>query len=57
MDRPIQQDTEEVMTQSQAQQAQPVSTQRIVSAGRLSASIDSLRTVAFALLVDRALSA
>jgi hypothetical protein len=57
MDRPIQQDKEEAMTPIQAQQSQQVSTQRAVSSSVISASISSLRTVAFSLLVDRALSA
>ena len=57
MDHPIQQDTEEVMTQSHAQQSQPLSTRRTVPVNRLAASLSSMRTVAFSLLVDRALSA
>ena len=57
MDHPIPQDTEEVMTQSHAQQSQPLSTQRTVPVNRLAASLSGMRTVAFSLLVDRALSA
>ena len=56
MDRPIQQNTEEIMTQPQAQQAQQVSTNRAAPASCFVASIGSLRTVAISLLVDRALS-
>jgi hypothetical protein len=57
MDHPIPQETEEVMNQPQPQQFQRVFTQRIVRANITAASLGSLRTVAFSLLVDRALSA
>ncbi|SDH46850.1 hypothetical protein SAMN05216466_11076 [Paraburkholderia phenazinium] len=57
MDRPIQQNTEEIMTQPQAQQFQQVSTQSAGPAFRFAASMSSVRTVALSLLVDRALSA
>jgi hypothetical protein len=57
MDHPIPQETEEVMNQPQPQQLQRVFTQRIVRANITAASLGSLRTVAFSLLVDRALSA
>ena len=45
------------MHQPQAQQFQRVFTQRIVPVNLVAASMGSLRTIAFSLLADRALSA
>jgi hypothetical protein len=45
------------MTQPQAQQPQQVSSQSAAAVSRFSASMSGARTVAFSLLVDRALSA
>jgi|GEM_PF-2676922 hypothetical protein len=45
------------MNQPQAQQLPQISYQRTLSANRVAASISRMRTVAFSLLVDRALSA
>ena len=45
------------MTQPQAQQPQQTSTQSAVPASRFVMSNRSIRTVAFSLLVDRALGA
>ncbi|MEW6342634.1 MAG: hypothetical protein AB1704_18405 [Pseudomonadota bacterium] len=45
------------MTQPQAQQPQQVSGQSAAPASRFPASMSGVRTVAFSLLVDRALSA
>ena len=61
MGRPIpnrdQHDMEELMTQPQAQQPQQTSTRSAVPASRFVMSNRSIRTVAFSLLVDRALDA
>jgi hypothetical protein len=48
---------EEIMTQPQPQQPQQVSTQSATPASRFAVSANRARTVALALLVDRALSA
>jgi hypothetical protein len=45
------------MNQPQPQQLQQVSPQRAVPANPLAASMSRMRTAAFSLLVDRALSA
>lgn len=45
------------MTQPQSQLSQQVSTQDASPAARFATSMVSIRTVAFSLLVDRALSA
>jgi hypothetical protein len=57
MDHSVRQNTEEVMNQPQPQQPQQVSSQRAVPAHPLAASMNGMRTAAFSLLVDRALSA
>jgi hypothetical protein len=58
MDRRIPYDPEEIMTQSHPQQVQTAAVQSTrIAAGTFAASMQSMRTVALSLLVDRALSA
>lgn len=56
MDQPIQHHTEEIMTQLQSQQSQ-ASLPQTQPANGFAATMLGARTVALALLVDRALSA
>jgi hypothetical protein len=57
MDRPIPSDPEEIMTRSNPQRVPALAKQSAVALRGLVASMLRVRTAAFSLLVDRALSA